>query len=89
MRISQQMLHNKFELFVENIGLKIGRNIGDLRLNNDGYGFCIYQAVNKGGGVSCPFGHACHSTREMYEMLSFAIDTLWIKENNHESTTNI
>lgn len=83
MRISQQMLNNKFELFVDKMGLKVGRDIGNLQLDYNGVygGYCIYQIVNAGGGVNCPFGHSRHSTRELYEMLSFAIDTLWVKEN--------
>jgi len=83
-RITRSMVDGQFRQFVAAIGGTVSDSsryptVGDFVLDTyDGY--IVDQIKNVGGGTRAPFGLTRRSAREMYECLSFAVDTLYYME---------
>jgi len=78
-RITQKQVRQIFKAFCEQMGFRIAKSFNDLyamRLDyNSVYGgYVIEKICNEHGGVSCPFGHARRSAREMTGCMFFAMD---------------
>jgi hypothetical protein len=82
-RITRGQVEGIFKHFIKAIGGEVGAfTVGKYYLDYNGVygGYVVNKIVNKGGGVSCPFGHNRHKAAAMWDILRFAIDAIEEKE---------
>lgn len=81
-RVSQQMIKNKFGLFLEAIGGKPAfdyKDVGGYLL--DYYnGYTIERIMNEKGGINQPFGSRRMKPLEFWYAMDFAIDAIEVRK---------
>lgn len=81
-RITRKHCERKLEQLAKALGTHTRKSFGDVgSLFIDSYqGLRIAEIGNDRGGESTPLGSGRHTARELYNMMSFALDALYLIE---------
>jgi hypothetical protein len=80
-RITRRHVESVFDSFLNSVGGRKAESYKDVGGYTLDYaavygGYQVERISNEGGGVSLPFGHGRRSTKEMYDVMAFAIRVL-------------
>lgn len=81
MRINKSNVQQAFFNYCTKMGWKMGYLEGTYGLDYiPEYGGFVIEKHIENGGISHPLGMERRSTTDMYNVLIFAIQTMWVKE---------
>lgn len=78
MRVTKELINNRFKDFIESIGGRVATNAtdtGGYYLDKGYGGYVINKVINDLGGVTCPWGYRRMSAKELLYTLDFGLNT--------------